>query len=116
MRWYWFTLGALAVWRIAHLLNAEDGPWDALTRLRRAAGAGVWGSLLDCFYCLTFWISLPFAYVLGSTWKERIVLWLALSGAASLLQQATSRQEFVPVEYSETEVDRHVLRKEQDSG
>jgi Protein of unknown function (DUF1360) len=115
MRFYWFALGALAVWRIAHLLNAEDGPWDLLTRLRRAAGTGFWGSLLDCFYCLTLWIALPFGYFLSERWKERILLWLALSGAASLLQQATWRHEHVSALYAEGEVDTNVLRQEQDS-
>jgi len=36
---YWLTLGVLCVWRISHLLNAEDGPADAVVRLRRLAGA-----------------------------------------------------------------------------
>ncbi len=113
MRFYWFVLGTLAVWRIAHLLNAEDGPWNLLTGLRRAAGPGFWGNLLDCFYCLTFWIAVPFAYFLGEGWKERVLLWLAFSGSASLLEQATLRQQ--PAIYEEGDVEARVLREEQDS-
>ena len=43
MRFYWLVLGALAVWRITHLLAAEDGPWDLVLRLRKAAGLRVLG-------------------------------------------------------------------------
>ena len=47
---YRFSLGTLCVWRITHLLDAEDGPWDVVVRLRRRAAEGFWGQLLDCFY------------------------------------------------------------------
>ena len=40
MRFYSFLLGILSVWRITHLLQAEDGPWAVVVRLRRRAGTG----------------------------------------------------------------------------
>ncbi len=89
MHFYFAALGVLCVWRVTHLLQAEDGPGDILVRLRRAAGQGFWGNLLDCFYCLSLWVSLPFAALLGQTWLERALLWLALSGAAILLERIT---------------------------
>lgn len=52
------TLSLLCVWRITHLLQAEDGPWDLLVRFRRMAGSGFVGELLDCFYCLSLWVTL----------------------------------------------------------
>ena len=64
------VLGILGVWRITHLLQAEDGPWDVIVRLRRAAGDGFWGSLLDCFYCLSLWIAARFAAWLGGSAGE----------------------------------------------
>jgi hypothetical protein len=84
---YWFILGVLAVWRLTHLLNAEDGPWNLVVRLRVAAGEGFWAGLLDCFYCLSLWISAPLACLIGETWIERLLLWPALSGAAILMQR-----------------------------
>lgn len=83
-------LAMLATWRVTHLLWAEDGPADVLVRLRRAAGAGAFGRLLDCFHCLSLAVALPFAAWLASTWGEGIVGWLALSGAACLLERATA--------------------------
>lgn len=61
MRFYWLILGILGVWRITHLLHAEDGPWDLVVRLRRRAGTGFWASLLDCFYCLSLCMAAPLA-------------------------------------------------------
>jgi hypothetical protein len=97
MQLYWLILGILATWRITHLLNAEDGPWDLLVKLRRLAGNGFFGGLLDCFYCLSLWVAAPLAWFLGSGWKERLLLWPALSAAAILLQRATGPR----VEYFE---------------
>jgi len=90
---YWFLIGALVVWRLTHLLYGEDGPWNLLARLRYLAGQGFWGNLMDCFYCLSLWIALPFGILLGESWKERLLLWPALSGAAILLERATAKNE-----------------------
>ncbi len=87
-----FILCALAVWRLAHLLAREDGPFDLVFRLRKLAGGGFFGSLLDCFYCLSIWIAIPFAFLLSREWLPGIVVWLALSGAASLLHKLTEKK------------------------
>ena len=91
MRLWHFLLGALAVWRLTHLFAAEDGPSHLIVRLRQRAGSGFWGSLLDCFYCLSLWISVPFALLLSGQWREWILLWPALSAAAILLEHAINR-------------------------
>lgn len=91
-KFYLLSLGILGVWRITHLLNAEDGPAKILARFRGFAGSGFWGDLLDCFYCLSLWIAAPFACYLGGGWSERLLLWLALSAAASLLERATNKE------------------------
>src|SRR5258707_2788855 len=87
---YRSILGLLVVWRITHLLQAEDGRWDVSIHLRRAAGSGFLGKLLDCFYCLSIWVAAPLAFLLGESWCERALLWPALSAGASLLEQATN--------------------------
>ncbi len=93
MKFYWLVLGVLGVWRITHLLQAEDGPWDLVVRLRRAVGDGFWGGLMDCFLCLSLWVALPWALGCGETWKERLLLWPALSAGAILLQRLTAQRE-----------------------
>lgn len=80
-------VGLLATWRVTHLLQAEDGPWDLGLRLRRAAGQGMLGRMLDCFYCLSLWISAAIAPWIARDWIEGVLLWLALSGGASALER-----------------------------
>jgi hypothetical protein len=109
--WYRLVLGILAVWRVSHLLAAESGPWDVFGRLRRLAGGGFWGSLLGCFYCLSLWIAAPFAFALAEQWTERVLLWLAFSAAAILLERITSRDGEIPAAiYAEDEERTNVLR------
>lgn len=115
--WYRLALGALCVWRITHLVQAEDGPWDVIVRLRRAVGDGLVGRLLDCFYCLSVWVAVPFAVILGEDWREQLLLIPALSAAAILAERATSRPEAPPpVWYHEEEASDVVLRKEAEDG
>jgi hypothetical protein len=101
MRFYWLILGILGVWRITHLLRAEDGPWNLVARFRRSLGDGLLGQVLDCFYCLSLWIAIPFAWVIGLGWKEGLLLWPALSGAAVLLERATGRRSMSAALYHE---------------
>jgi len=96
MQSYWFAAGVLCCWRLTHLLQAEDGPWDMVVRLRRRAGSGFWGKLLDCFYCLSLWVALPIAFWLGDSWVHRLILWPAVSGGAILLERATARRSEDP--------------------
>jgi hypothetical protein len=89
----WFPILVLGVWRVTHLMVAEDGPGAVLARLRNAAANGFLGKLLDCFYCLSLWVAAPFALVLGSDWMEHALLWPALSGGAILLERLTTQPE-----------------------
>ena len=96
---YWLVLGILGVWRVTHLLHAEDGPWNTLAALRRRAGTGFWGGLLDCFYCSSVWVAAPFAWFLGDGLKARLFLWPALSAGAILLERSTTRAESAHAPY-----------------
>jgi hypothetical protein len=87
---YRLVIGVLAVWRVTHLLNAEDGPWDLIVRMRSVA-TGFWAGLLDCFNCLSLWIAAPVALFFSHRPLEWLLTWLALSGGACLLDRATNR-------------------------
>lgn len=104
------VLGAFFVWRVTHLLHAEDGPWRIVARLRQAAG-GLLGEALNCFYCLSLWIAAPVAAVVGPSWRYDLILWPALSGAACLLQRATDHHSTFPgLVYEAPQENDHVLR------
>ncbi len=88
----WFWLSVLAIWRVTHLLSQEDGPFDLVIRFRKQLGQGFFGDLLDCFFCLSIWVAIPFAIGLCDTWLEGFVVWPALSGAACLLFLFSSKK------------------------
>jgi len=114
-KFYWLTLAVLATWRITHLLSEEIGPWNCFHKLRSIVASRFRSGLLDCFYCLSLWISAPFAYVLGADTGERLLLWPALSAAAILLHRRRESGDITPpatyVEHSPGE-EYVVLRKE----
>ena len=108
---YLLAIGVLATWRLTHLLNAEDGPGDIFVRLRRLVGDGLFGALLDCFYCLSLWIAAPVAIAIGRDIREIILLWLSISAGAILLERVTAGARPQTVEYEEKEIDDELLRK-----
>jgi hypothetical protein len=113
MPFYFLVLGILGVWRLTHLLHTEAGPWNIFGALRTLAGDGFLGDLLDCFYCLSLWISVPFALVLGVGWRTKLLLWPALSAGAILAERLTGRPEpDNTVTYFEEPEKPHVLRQD----
>ena len=117
MRVYWLIVAVLAVWRVTHLLVAEDGPWNSLARFRRLAGDGFFASLLDCFYCLSLWTAAPVAWFISHGVREWLLLWFAISGGAILLERATDRAPSTPspIYYEEPEDNDGMLRQDQTS-
>lgn len=115
MRFYWLIISTLAVWRVTHLLSAEDGPWDIAVRIRKKMGNRFGGRLLDCFYCLSIWVAAPFSYFVGESVRERFYLWLAFSGGAILLDRVTSREAPLPYIEEGEETDA-MLRKSEKPG
>lgn len=75
-----FVISALACWRLCHLLRYESGPWDCLIELRECFGDSVVGKMLDCFGCLSVWLSLVW---FAPLWLRIL---LALSALAMLLE------------------------------
>lgn len=92
MRTNRFVLAALATWRVSHLIAEEDGPWNIVARTRARAGTSELGELMDCFYCLSLWVAAPAALTV-TRGRDLPSTWLALSGAACLLERATHREK-----------------------
>ena len=95
--WPRLVLASLATWRLTHLLAREDWPFDLIARIRQRMGQGLWGQMLDCSQCLSLWVAAPLAWWLVNDGLERVVTWLALSGAACLCERVTQRDEPTPV-------------------
>jgi hypothetical protein len=98
-----FAMAALANWRLAHALHAEDGPWRSLARLRASAG-----SAMACFFCVSLWPALPLALLAAGGWARALLLWPALSAAAILIERAGFPATFV--DFAEDEESGDVLR------
>lgn len=97
---------ALCVWRLTHMVTAEDGPWRVIATLRRLASRCLPAGLLDCFYCASLWISAPFAIAFATGWREQLVLALTGSAGAILLDRLWTRTATeVAVPYFEPEVE-----------
>jgi Protein of unknown function (DUF1360) len=96
------AIGALCVWRLTHLLHAEDGPFNAAASLRRRAGNSFLGQAMSCFYCLSLWIALPVTLLMNAGVAQFLLLWPTVSGAACLLEQATTRENSPALIYEET--------------
>ena len=104
-----FGVAALATWRVTHLLAREDGPAAAIARVREGLGDSQLGELMDCFKCASVWVAIPFALYAARKPADRVVAWLALSGAACLLEEIISKES-----RQEGEID-ELLRKETSS-
>jgi hypothetical protein len=91
--WSLFAVGALATWRVAHLIAREDGPADVVFRLRLAAGQGLLGEAMDCFHCVALWAAAPLALVVADSAATWLVAWLGLAGAASIAERLVATRE-----------------------
>jgi hypothetical protein len=85
--WLRLLLAILACWRISHLLAAEDGPAGLIARFRVWIGNHLIGQMLDCFLCMSVWVSLPLAFFVTRALPDVLVVWWAVSGGACLLER-----------------------------
>jgi Protein of unknown function (DUF1360) len=88
-----FALASLATWRVTHLLAEEDGPADVVVRVRARLGTSFAGELMDCFACMSVWVAAPVSLTVARRARDVPVAWLALSGAACLLERVTKERE-----------------------
>ena len=76
---------------MTHLIAEEDGPANAIVRVRARLGTSLAGELMDCFYCLSIWVAAPVTLTVTRRPREALGTWLALSGAACLLERVTEK-------------------------
>lgn len=110
------VVAILATWRVTHLLTAEDGPLDAILRLRAMLGTSQAGKMMDCFQCLSLWVAAPFTFMVTHSLWAWVPVWLAISGAAGLLERLGREPpewKLQPPDFPENH-DHDVLRPRQD--
>jgi len=112
-----FLLTVLATWRVTHLITREDGPAEAIYRVRRWLGTGFWGQLMDCFLCFSLWVAAAMAFFVADRPAAWIVYWLAISGGACLLERWSTREStaaphVVIEKFTNTEESHGMLRTE----
>lgn len=100
-----FAILAFAVWRATHMLVCDYGPADMFARLREWAGitdlpsgervaVGGWARLLSCHWCISVWVAAVAAAgaaLWGGVGWWALPLWLALAGAAAMLEEVSMR-------------------------
>ena len=95
MSWIWIVLAVLAVYRAAHMIALEEGPFGLFARLQAATArqANWFQRGVNCVLCLSFWLSAPAALLLQwHTWQEYVLLWLGIAGAVVVLQKLLARR------------------------
>jgi hypothetical protein len=104
-----FAVAALAAWRLSELLSHEDGPADAIAAVRRRVGR-----LMSCLPCVSVWVSAPLAAWAVEVPRDWPAVWLAISGAACLLERLTAREPAARLEVEDDpgELDDVLLRRE----
>lgn len=108
--WIRFVPAVLATWRITYLMAYEDGPAGLIAHFRARLGRSFAGRLLGCFHCLSMWVAAPMAFFVTASVPDVAIAWLAISGAACLLER-TGRDPVVIQRLPETQGDTdHVLR------
>jgi hypothetical protein len=82
--------------------------------MRRRLASSILSALVNCFYCLSVWVSALFVFILNHTWKGRLLLWPALSAGAIIIGR-TLHLEILASEpiYREDQEAPPVLRQEQ---
>jgi len=110
--WPKFVMAVLATWRVTHLLASEDGPADLVASLRARLGSGILGQLMDCFHCLSFWVAAPMAVLVSRGALDFLLIWLALSGAACLLERIGQEPVVIQPISPSGGVDHGMLRSE----
>lgn len=99
MTWLLFVVCALAVFRVAHMVALEEGPFALFERLRTWAflrHRTTWIARgLNCPLCISLWVGLLIAPLMlwqtAPWWLWWPVLGLALSGVTVLIEKVRDR-------------------------
>ncbi len=84
-----FVVLALAVWRVARIIVAEDGPFDVLAKLRARFEIDKQRTWIArgfmCVACISFWLGIAAAFLWHGLSVGSLVYGLALSAVSVIL-------------------------------
>jgi hypothetical protein len=83
------SLSNAAVWRFSHRSVEESNRERWIVRLRGRRRPALLPRARHHLFRLSLWLALPIAVLTSSGWLGLFVHWLALFGAASLLEKST---------------------------
>jgi len=83
------SLSNAAVWRFSHRFAEEGSRQRWIVRLRGGRGPALLPRARHHLFRLSLWVALPVAVLTSSGWLGLFIHWLALFGAASLLEKST---------------------------
>lgn len=103
-----FFVYAMAIWRVTYLLGRDNGPFHIFDWLRYKLGVivteveqtdgtyrtykayhGKFAELIDCLYCLSFWVTMSFLPGIVSQNPTVVYLWDMVATACALWAVAT---------------------------
>jgi hypothetical protein len=100
VRWLLFVSGALATFRLSHLVSKERGPLCVFERIRNALphGRGSAQEWLSCIFCFSLSASALVCLVLwlggmNLNWEEWVLTWLSFSAVTLIINQALMFQK-----------------------
>lgn len=79
-----FLVYTLAIWRITSFLTVETGPYSIFYKLRTYLEDRI--KTLECFWCTSVYVSLPFAILLTDG-LNIVIYTLALSALAIIINE-----------------------------
>ncbi len=89
-----FFISVLACWRLVYLITEEHGPYNILLRMR------VWAHKrdidwinVDCAYCMSVWLAVPFAIYLAKDFWQFLIYWFAIAGGTVFFQLLHNKYE-----------------------
>jgi hypothetical protein len=85
MRWFLFALGALATFRLAHLVSKERGPLAVFERIRKRmpGGPGSVKEWLSCIFCFSLTSSARLRSPLDNRFEFELAGMVAFTGSLS---------------------------------
>jgi hypothetical protein len=84
-----FVVAVLATYRVSYLIAQEEGPFGIMAWLRGKIdpNQATWlGRGVRCVACVSVWIALIAALLIGATWGE----WLAIAGGVLVIHKAVN--------------------------